>query len=135
MNANVQLALDELRAERYNQGTGLLKCGTTFCILGVFCDVFRKVTGKGKWILSDRNSDTQSFVLHDDDKEGDVLRMPIQVMKWYGFNNSWGGYLLPLDSGSKYADYTSLLSLNDHGFSFNEIAQFIESNPRQLFAE
>lgn len=121
--------LTALRSGRYVQATDSLcairkdgKIG--HCCLGVACEVFRQLEGR--------------LALHrrryfDDDKSrmqwvfgSDALMLPAIVMDWLGINAASG----KTDSGD------SLTGYNDHlEYSFNQIANIIESNPTGLFKD
>lgn len=90
------------------------------CPLGIACDVFKKETGKGKWIKNDINS-YEDFVVG---KDSSGTNMPDIVTKWFGFQ----------DKDPKLINITSIMfekrrisELNDRcGLTLKEIAQCLK---------
>src|ERR1035437_1012294 len=121
-NENVQSYLEALRSGRYEQAQGSLREGNRFCCLGVACDVYRELTGKGA-------GDTDVFV---SDTGGDTNYMPPEVMKFYGFRNRRGEY----DVSGPNVPHKRKLADDDNDEdrkSFSEIADIIEQAPPGLF--
>lgn len=108
-----------LRSGDYEQTTACLKDESGFCCLGVACDV----SGLGKWDGATFKSGTTK-----NERSDDVLTS--KVRSWLGIRTS-GGNFTP-DEKSDY--YETLMNLNDDvRWDFNQIADFIESNPKGLF--
>ncbi len=115
-----------LRSGKYPQGRTHL-CKTTcdgvvvFCCLGVASEVaiangldVLKIIKPNRW--SDEHKEYTSY-------DGNVSSLPDSVMDFYGFDTSVGGF-----GGG------SLAQLNDYvGYSFEDIADLIDSNPKGLF--
>ena len=98
-----------LRSGDYNQAKRTLRSVSSFCCLGVACDI----SGLAEW---------------DDIKYlGEDLTLPLQVMDYYGFINNKGCY------DKNPHNYESLSKLNDDGSSFKSIATLIESEPEGMF--
>jgi hypothetical protein len=116
-----QLVVEALRSGEYTQAKQRLRDGEGYCCLGVTCDVFQKVTGRGKWIKSQDPYYPYSFEV-DGDNNG--LGLPDPVREWIGFDENEGSYK---DSGY------GLSSHNDEGDTFEEIADIIEAAPPGLF--
>jgi len=95
-----------LRSGKYEQGTGQLRNGDTYCCLGVLCDVALK---EGVLDIFPQTA-------------GTLINVPV-VQKWSKLSNSWGGY-------SKKG---SLVDDNDANKTFSQIADIIESEPEGLF--
>jgi hypothetical protein len=127
-----KLWVDALRSGNYQQGIGQLRCGDTYCCLGVLCDLYDRDQGGPGW--------------HD--KDTTYLRcdalLPGEVAKWAGiiavdpdfaltgeFNVSLPDFRVddPSCANHEY-DLSSqnLTDVNDNGFSFLQIADLIESN-------
>ena len=131
LNPNAQAWVAALRSGKYNQGRNELltyKNGVPmFCPLGVACDVYRIETGDGIWqqLASDRDAERwpnrRTFI--DGAGERRVGFLPDAVTAWMGLDNNSGGNC-----------FRSIPALNDQeGLSFEEIASFIESQPKGLF--
>lgn len=108
-----------LRSGEYSQGKSWLRSPPrvstspnphTFCCLGVLCDIYQKETGKGEW-----RPPTNGHHYHFEDGVGDESRTstPAQVVIWSNIDTR----MLPV-----------LTFLNDHGSTFEEIAERIESD-------
>lgn len=67
-----------LRSGTYKQGMGQLKNGDAYCCLGVACDLYRKVTRKGRW-EKDRCAETEAFRLGS---KGHAFNLPGFVADW-----------------------------------------------------
>ena len=125
LNPNAQKWVDALRSGKYNQGRDELLAYESevpmFCPLGVACDVYRIETGDGIWQQVEGWSTRRTFV--DNTGERRVGFLPDSVTAWLGLDNNSGGNC-----------FRSIPALNDHeGLSFEDIANFIESQPKGLF--
>ena len=116
------LWLAALRSGEYTQGKGALRARTHWrdaaptlehCCLGVLCDVYHKATGLGKW-------DGDTFFISDTDQNENVL--PPSVVEWSGLPDA-----NPSLSGDRDPDHDSLAGANDHGATFDEIADIVEN--------
>ena len=109
MNENVKKLIRALRSGEYTQTTGQLRYGDALCCLGIACDVYGKETGI-EW--------EDGRFLHF------KFSMPRPVQDWFGFASG---------AGSVAGDELGLTARNDAGHTFDEIADFIESEPAGLF--
>lgn len=100
--------VDALRSGEYQKGVGNLNWGGAFCCLGVLCDIHSKETGT-KWEDSGKYIDSHSY-------------LPDQVMGWAELPRSQFGADVMRQSVR-----LSLVSLNDAGVTFREIADLIEA--------
>lgn len=127
--ARVKLLLDALRSGKYEQGTGQLRFNNRFCCLGVACDIYNKETNLGKWIVDSYPTlGTLYWTTNRPGEKAIDTTLPNEVRDWFGFSESSGACnLQDLDFAICLAD------LNDEGNSFEQIANFIESNPPGLF--
>lgn len=100
MNSEVkQKWIDALRSEEYEQGTKLLHYSNKFCCLGVLCDI----SNLSKW--KNALNGESYYYMHDN------TYLPEEVMV--------------------YADISfdmteELARMNDTGYTFNQIADYIE---------
>lgn len=116
MNSYIkQLWVNALRSNEYSQGKGCLQ-GTDegihgFCCLGVLCDLYAKETGT-EWECV---SYTGHYVFM-----GETAYLPEEVQEWAGLNSHF-----PRVRNAK-GNLQELVTLNDNGTTFTEIAQMIE---------
>lgn len=116
MNDNAKKWVKVLRSGEYPQGTCYLNRDGKFCCLGVACELYQKETGA----LTVRENN--SIVTY----QGLDGALPNLVKDWLGLSSVTGSfYELNITE--------SLAGKNDSGFSFNEIADIIESEPKGLF--
>lgn len=132
MNENAQKWIAALRERGMEQTTGILHEvadeGDRFCCLGVACKLYEEenpgmlsiVTSNG-----DDSGDDRTHVRYNDNGHA----LPAMVQRWLGLQTETGSY-------AEAGDFTSssLSSKNDGGASFKDIADIIESEPRNLFA-
>jgi hypothetical protein len=112
--------LKALRSGEYQQGTDFLHQGSSFCCLGVLCDLYAKSTASGNWTVQGDN-EFYTFKSSSDDV---ITCLPESVLKWAQMP-------LPSPEGAPELEYEwseSLAGLNDAGFSFNQLADYIEEN-------
>lgn len=105
-----------LRSDSYEQGKRQLRDGDKYCCLGVGCEVYREVTGKGYW------NGSGSFVPHRTAGPS-WAALPDVVRDWYG---------LPRRDpvAGPIGNRASLSMYNDHkGYSFEQIADLIDTIP------
>lgn len=99
----------DLRSGEYQQITGQLREGDNGrCCLGVACDTYKRLTGKGEW-------DENTFVASEDSFCS--FELPEIVMEFFGFDTT----------DPKLDDRGTATTLNDDtGLTFIEIADLIE---------
>jgi hypothetical protein len=124
-----------LKGKRYKQGRNALriknKAGKSrYCCLGVLCDLYRRATGRGKWVLVT----SKKYWAFKVGKHIEDSVLPTEVANWAGLldlNPNVG-----IDSCLHGCTSTSLSNLNDGDtwalgnkrYSFAEIADRIESS-------
>ena len=113
LNPNAQKWVAALRSGKYKQGKGKL-CDSTgnHCCLGIACRVYEEEIGGLKITSLGASMDF----------DGCYFWLPSKVQKWLGLRTDFGEY-----------DYNCLSYHNDHGNTFDEIADIIESEPEGLF--
>lgn len=104
--------VDALRSGQYEQGQGLLRhttpIGTQFCCLGVLCNLHAQA-----------HPDIAAAQDHLSMYMGMTGSLPFAVMKWAGLPDS--------DPLIRLGKFRSLISANDGGQTFKQIADAIES--------
>lgn len=111
-----------LRSGDYTQIEGRLKTDEGFCCLGVMCDL-------------DQNSNEWNK-RHPDQRYYTYLNcsvgLPMDTMSFFGMKTNDGS--LPNHLPIKIGDisYSSLAEANDKGCTFNQIADYIETNWEKL---
>jgi hypothetical protein len=109
MNPQIkQKWVDALRSGEYQQTRNYLRTDNGFCCLGVLCDLY----GKENNVEWDLVNDGGNYEFQDEESH-----LPSSVRKWAGIAD--GG---PLGNGQ----IGTLVTLNDSGTIFNEIADLIE---------
>jgi len=96
---------EALRSGKYEQGLGRLRDGDKFCCLGVACDI----SGLGEWSKEIPKGEYMFM----------TTVLPEAVKEWIGVQHNSPCYYR--DDKIRY-----LAKDNDEGYSFNEIARFIE---------
>ena len=107
-----RLWVKALEDGEYRQARGQLYRKGGFCCLGVACKLYNKEKNK---VLKYR-------------KDGDLENFP-EVRDWLGLRNESGSF----SAGIEGVDALDLVSLNDDGSSFKEIAKVIRANPNKVF--
>ena len=109
-----------LRSGKYKQGQKKLKDNDTYCCLGVAADAF----GPGKW-----SDDPNGKLGHDytytlnDRVFRDAISLPAILHEYFGMN-SVGGFISTC--GIRVTN-DSLVTLNDTGYTFVQIAEILEN--------
>jgi hypothetical protein len=121
-----------LRSGEYRQCQGALihRDEGSFCCLGVLCDIHARTTGQGSW---DPERIQGYFTYSGDRQTGvDSGSLPYDVSVWASTNSSDPEVsLVPIPEQT--SDFTTLAGLNDdHGYTFNQIADVIEANWENL---
>lgn len=119
----------ELRSGKYKQGTGYLTMDDNYCCLGVLCEMAYKENVITKSTVSAPKYTKGEVIVHYADMES---ILPPAVAVWAGmYNPETEKYdedrlnVVKLLIGN---NHTSLAFLNDHGSSFNDIADIIENH-------
>lgn len=135
--------VEALRSGEYEQGFGRLRQSDVYCCLGVACDVYKRLTGQGKWIehavvtlngekltvyeFLSGGVDPESVDIEEKHKYLSSACLPEEVAKF--FDVEPGGSLKEGVSG----EGTYLFTLNDRAkMSLREIADFIEEKSDDL---
>ena len=117
MNDNARKWVEALRSNKYKQGTGgLCNLANQHCCLGVACRVFQEEIDS---LIIKKEETLFSF-------DGDEFTLPIVVQKWLGLRTIGGEFNPSPKNGLTYLN-------DDDGYSFKEIADIIESEPKGLF--
>ena len=106
--------IEALRSGKYEQGRDLLckiSGGEKHCCLGVLCELAPNVIKTIRPNLDRR--------LYD----GKICYLPKSVQNWAGMRTN---------CGQAFPDDLSLIALNDSGFTFPQIADFISKNWEEL---
>jgi hypothetical protein len=111
--------IDALRSGEYEQGTGKLRIGNKYCCLGVACQTTKVPLeeipsyGGSIWGYVEAGIAGAPY---------DINYLPQAVRRELGWRWSTGMTEIPGDD-----EWISLASLNDAGFTFNQIADIIEA--------
>ena len=117
LNDNAKKWVASLRSGEYEQGKDFLCCDGKFCCLGVGSDLYAKEHPDFE-VKQRQDSDNRTVT-----KYGDCFSTcPFPVQEWLGLSSSLGAWM-----------QGSLVSKNDTGMPFSEIADIIESEPEGLF--
>ena len=129
MNENAKKWVAALRSGEYRQCKSRLHRQDEYCCLGVAEELRLNSVGES-WVAHPELAD--EFVVpgwtgeHDEEPGYAVLSKETQ--DWLGLASDHGSW----DAGD---NPRSLISMNDHGKTFAEIADIIESEPAGLFVE
>lgn len=110
MKERRQAWVDALRSGDYQQGKHQLQSRDGYCCLGVACVVYENATGQAL------------------NKGGGLLygeMCPPEVQEWLGLSTDYGAI----------AGQPALTTGNDHGATFQQIADIIDDEPAGLFVD
>lgn len=121
-----------LRSGDYAQAKTVLRRGDRFCCLGVACDVYRQEFPELdlSWKPEFTDPDSGLTLEHETNDltfMGRVAGLPDAVRDWLGLRDDLGRF-------DRYPEY-GLAALNDHGASFDTIADLVVEEPAGLLAE
>ena len=150
LNPNAQAWVDALRSGDYKRGqsalhemTGSERDEPLFCCLGVACDLFAKAhPDQGRWIAT--SPIPHGAFMFETATSRSQMHLTIEVSDWLGLKrqgplasegNDYGEFeRAELDYETDLAIMQTLATLNDEkDFSFKQIADVIESQPKGLF--
>lgn len=127
MNEYAKKWVEALKSGEYKQIRDFLHTKEGYCCLGVACEIFKDVCNL--------NKEENSYGIWS--YNGNDCFLPKEVVNLLELNNEEGRFResLKMKRSNNHRYYTvySLSEMNDDGFSFNEIAKFIEENEDQLF--
>lgn len=129
LNKNARKWVEALRSGEYEQERSFLKRNNKFCCLGVACELALKeeLSGLTSSIIT---VDKEIYGYYsDNEKVLQISNLPDSVKEWLRLSDTVGTF-----SPVAGVDTTCLTGLNDVlGYSFLQIANFIESEPEGLF--
>lgn len=132
MNENAKLWVETLRkgefpdGTRFEQARGVLRDTenpNAYCCLGVACELFRQLGGKLTWL----NEYETNFRVPELKNSFGGLSYNNPLNNWLGGVETAGSYISSFE-------LSSLAEQNDHGATFSQIADIIESEPEGLFS-
>lgn len=114
MHENVRAWIEALRSGEYQQARETLRVNDEYCCLGVACDI----SGLHQWERLDETS------IYTYDEHHNIL--PLTVIAWMelDIHENWGS--LQGDRSGDRGLLLDLITMNDSGASFEEIADHIE---------
>lgn len=121
--------ISDLKSGKYKQSFGALKKPDGgYCCLGVACETYKKLTGKGTWVGNDE--DDFSFVIYGIDdsytEDSEYLQLPRVVASYFGFNTPEVDLQIVKES---CITYSNAIALNDSQYyNFEDIAKMIEDS-------
>ena len=118
--ANRKKWIAALRSGEYKQGKGCLEnANGEFCCIGVLA----KLAGVERVVSPGKTTAYQSIIY-----DGQIGSASDKVKEWVGLINEVAMFN---DKG----DYEDLARLNDNGYTFEDIAAIIESEPDGMFED
>ncbi len=120
LNESAAQWVKALRRGDYPQGQGYMRYGNRYDVLGVACDVYAKSHPGVYWTKPADDSGAYQILERS-------FALPTDVQEWLNLFDHIAGFATAIE------DCTSLVDLNDIGWSFDQIAGFIESAPEGLF--
>lgn len=118
-----------LRSGEYEQTTGFLQTKDGYCCLGVLCDLHQRETGDGEWLPLGIGDAPHTQCYRDDLGVDGEYRPPPGVREWADMEDD-PCVLARHPDGS--VEREELVSLNDDGFSFAQLADLIEEQWESL---
>lgn len=118
-----EIVAQALESGEYIQGVGCLEDSgkRTHCCLGVAIREFMKCEQHS---ITTENT-ARGVIIFD----GDYVSLPPEVQSWLGFRTQFGAH-----EGSDFR-WASLMTVNDTGTSFPEIAKLFRNPPEGLLAQ
>lgn len=123
MRPELQEWVKDLRSGAFPQGVGRLRSEAGYCCLGVACETYRRVTGKGEWKTYDNVPSSMNMYFNaGESSAGDVL--PQEVREWLGFKQANPMF-------DVHGELTRASMMNDSlQMTFAEIADVIEASQK-----
>ena len=126
MNSKIkQVWIEKLRSGEYSQGKNELHSfDNKFCCLGVLCDIYLKEHNQD-WIPFDNSFDGGYYLLSEDENDFGIQDeiLTEEVAEWAELNDKSPLVKIGVDTIQE-----RLTVLNDQGYSFSEIADFIQNS-------
>ena len=107
----------------YRQGKQCLRDrDDEFCCLGVLCDIYVQ-TGNAKWDVYRLVNQEYGYGIL-----GNTVFLPDEIVEWAGLDNESPFYIDPEHPEARYDGVVYLSTLNDKGYTFEEIKQVIKKH-------
>lgn len=131
MNANAKKWIKALRSGNWTQTRDVLKRvdvrGTQYCCLGVASELYNFEHPESEWVRCEDGC--SAFYPSYDSIESFETELAPKVREWLGLRSVTGTY------GSEEIPKSLVLHNDSDRFSFNKIADIIESEPKGLFKD
>jgi hypothetical protein len=118
-----------LRSGEYEQSAGFLQTRDGYCCLGVLCDLHMRETGRGEWRPPGSGDYLYTQCYRDDLGVDGEYTPPPGVREWADMEDDPCVRVQHPDGSVEPED---LVSLNDDGFSFAQLADLIEEQWESL---
>jgi len=122
VNERIEKWVEALESGEFEQTEGALREGDSYCCLGVACEVFRRETGRGRWVNPEWGGPLEFRMEDGPFEEGSVAVMPVAVARYFNIQSN---PTLMYGSDRLKKDLYPAASLNDKGVPFVEIARAI----------
>jgi hypothetical protein len=109
--------VESLRSGNYTQGKNKLFDGKNHCCLGVLCDLY----SKEKWDYRYSEFEGKDLWYFNDQSE----MLPDEVMRWAGLYSTNPNVNFENPESSE-TQRCSIAELNDSGYTFEELSNYIE---------
>lgn len=107
-----------------------LRSGDCYCPLGVLCEIYRKETGGGEWLLQ-ATEERFEFMTYADSESSCTILPPL-VREWAGIHSAVVSFP-PFQNGEKVERDRSMLDINDMlNFEFKKVAPMIRREWKHL---
>jgi hypothetical protein len=125
----MEMWVKALRSGNYSQTKECLHDSKGMCCLGVLCDIYTQGReGWAEWDLCDEEERVDDHGNIEDYAQWSMFdnheTLPCEVREWANIKHSDGSFETEGCDGTQYTE--SLATLNDKGYTFNDLADIIE---------
>jgi hypothetical protein len=82
----IEMIAAALESGKFEQALGALRVGDGYCCLGVACEIYRQVTGRGEWVIGQGQLQNRPTFKTEDRMLGEGAVLPPEVANWYGLS-------------------------------------------------
>ena len=132
-----EMWVNALLSGDYSQTTGVLRSNDGYCCLGVLCDLYSQEVNRNwqgkRYTFSDAvditETEAEEFNFDSFFYDDEMEHLPQAVVEWACLDNTNPSVQVEYttDEGV-YVEYVELSQLNDTGYDFKQIANYIQES-------
>jgi len=130
LTPNQELLVEELeRLDPTEQCSGMLRRGDKMCVHGVICDLYSRLTGRGRWVPVPGGARCEQIYAFEIDGRGDTIEAPDEALEFFDIvtDPPPGSELIEVEDVIGDDDLLLMHENDERGLTFANLARAIRT--------